>query len=587
MALQFGIWWWYTPNNIWGDMQKIKQETEQKQDMKTIPVSKFREIVKWSWKTPQQVWEDLLSRWYTVEWMDKAQQIFESKKPQWTWINTPQEIEEGKWLISNIVWGVAESVSWAAEFVWTSLAMWIWAIAKWLWADKEKVDKLVESYKAEWDTLWGETIWDEDALAYKISKWVADIVQTISATWAIKKVAWWTKVVQKTWEGISKIGNVIKTSLGKAGMWTNTVNKVANMTSKILSSAGDAVLWAEIFNAISEWEQATIWELVTAAAIWSAFPIAWVAKDWLASKISSIWGKIFTRAIKLNPSDIKKITKPNVAWEAPADWLIKKNIKWSYNSMIKQLDDLADDAYNKINQQANSIAWKYKSEPANKILTAIKKKVSWVEWLEEVAWNVDDLLAKNAKKWLSLKDMLWVKRLLDKRINLYSKSWDPLAQETAEWLRNLRTQLWNQMEEIEWAAGNTVLKSLSKDVQVATEISEAMKKVANRVASNRAIWLTDLLVWGTIWWWVYAAEKDPMKSLFTIAGIITGKKIVESTALRTKIWSVLVKSFNKEQQNIIKDALAFGSKITPEIKAKIAKLLKPIIAAEWADLLSE
>lgn len=124
--------------------------------------------------------------------------------------------------VKDIVWWVAESASWLGEVIWKWLANATARTAKKLGADEEKTNALRDSYKAERDTLGGETVGDENSKLYKWARTTADIVWAadIALVWAntartaIKahKAAKASKILDnaKTWEDIFKSKTLTK-----------------------------------------------------------------------------------------------------------------------------------------------------------------------------------------------------------------------------------------------------------------------------------------------------------------------------------------------------------------------------------------
>lgn len=463
-------------------------------------------------------------------------------------------VEEDKWwVVKNVVWWAYDSATGLPRFIAQNLAKWVWRIAKELWADETKVQWLVDSYieslkDFSWEAIWADT----ESWLYKGTKMVWDIAQIANPAWLWKA-------------GI------------KAGQIASKVWKSWKLLSKVAKWAAEWVVDTAIFMPQSEQRMATKWELAWWAIIGWAIPAVWAAASKVKQKIWEFWTKLYSKTIKLNPSQIKKIAKNNVAWVEPERRLIDKKISWNLSQIQSKLDDIAENSYKDLNAKAASIKWEYPSESWKTILSALKKKVDWIEGLEDINTKLDWLISKDK---YSLTEMFDIKRTLDKRISMYSKSWDPLAQETAEWLRNLRDRL---RKDIDWIAESqwlTDLRKLSKDIQVSTEISNALENTIARESKNRIMSLTDLIVWWSVAWWVYASTSDPLKSLQTVAGLLITKKVFENPAIRTKL-AIQLDKLTPKTQNIIKNAIQNNK----PLQTKFKDILKKALVQAWVKVL--
>lgn len=460
------------------------------------------------------------------------------------------------WVAENVVGWAYDSATGLPRFLATNLAKGVGWIAEKLWADEDKVQELVDSYidslkDFSWEAMWADT---ESGL-YKGTKMVWDIAQIANPAW------------------LGKAGI-------KAGQVAAKIGKEWSLIAKVAKWATQAAVDTAIMMPQSEQRLATGGELALWATIWGAMPLVWAAYKKWKEAVGKLWQKIYAKTIKLNPSQIKKIMKPNIAWVEPERWMLDRKISGNLSQVQSKLDDIADTSYKTLNSKVASVPWEFKSEAGDKILNALKKKVTGVEWLEEVASNIDDMLNK-WQKWYSLKDIFSIKRLLDKRIKLYSSSGDPVTQETVEWLRNLREQLRKNIDDISASAGLDDIRTLSKEIQVANEISNSLENTIARESKNRAMSLTDLLVWWTLAWWVYAGTGDPRDTIKVVWGALITKKVLENPAVRTKIAIALDKLAPKAKQELT-EAIINKSPISEATK----NLVNKIISQLWVKTLS-
>lgn len=459
---------------------------------------------------------------------------------------------------TNVVAWAWASATGLPRFIATNLAKWVWRIAKELWADENKVQEMVDSYtkSISEEQLAKDMGADTESMAYKWTKMAWDIIQVASPSWLgkIGKMAW------------AKAGQIAWKIAGKTA-WT-----IANVATQ----------WAvdtAVFMPTSEQRLATKWELAWWAAMWVASKVvgkAYTAAKW---KIWQFWEKLYAKTINLNPSQIKKISKANIAWESPERWLLDRKISWSLDEVQTKLDNIAEESYKKINQTIKPVAWRFKSEPADKILTALKKKVSGIEGLEDINTKLDDLMGKS-KKWYQLSELVDIKRTLDKRIKMYSSSGDPVAQETAEGLRNLRGKLWEDIDSLADRAWIKNLRELSKEVQVATEISNSLENTIAREGKNRAMSLTDLIVWAWVGGWVLAGTQDIGKTATTVAWLLITKKVLENPAVRTKL-AVQLDKLNPKVQQEIQKAIVNNT----VLKWSAANIFRKALTLAWVKVL--
>lgn len=466
-------------------------------------------------------------------------------------------VEEKGWFmqtVKNIIWWVWDSATWIAQFIGNLWAEKAYKDMIKSWVPEAKARELVDGFKnyLEESKISKTSGSDTESIWYKVSKTVTDIAQIANPAW-----------LGKAWL--------------KAGQIASNVWKVGWLVGKVAKWVTEAVVDTAIFMPQSEQRMATKWELATSAIIWGVLPVAWTLVKKAKEKIWKFGAKLYASTIKLNPSQIKKIAKTNVAGVEPERRLMDKNIKWNLSQIQTQLDDIAESSYKELNTKAWLIKWEYSSTSWKTILSALKKKVSWVEWLEEINTKLDTLISKDK---FSLTEMFDIKRTLDKRIWMYSKSGDPIAQEVAEWLRNLRDRLWKDIDWIAWSQWLTDLRLLSKDIQVSTEISNALENTIARESKNRIMSLTDIIVWWGVAWWVYASTDDPLKTLQVVAWLLVTKKIFENPAIRTKL-AIQLDKLAPKVQTTIKNAIQTGTPLNITMK----DILKKAFTQAWVKLL--
>jgi hypothetical protein len=284
-------------------------------------------------------------------------------------------VEEEGWFmqtVKNIIGWVGDSATWLFQYIGN-----LWAerayktFVKW-WVPEAEARKYIDWFKNYLEeSKISKTSWaDTESFWYKASKTVWDIAQ-------IANPAWLWKIGMVAWD--------VASTVAKAG---SLVSKVAKW----------ATIWAvdtAIFMPQSEQRNATAWELVWWAVIGWALPAVWAVAGKVKEKIWEFGAKLYSKTIKLNPSQIKKIAKKNVAWVEPERRLLDKKISGNLSQIQTKLDDIAESSYKKLNTKAAAIKWEYPSESWKTILSALKKKVNGVEWLEDINTKLDGLMAKD------------------------------------------------------------------------------------------------------------------------------------------------------------------------------------------------
>jgi len=495
-----------------------------------VDPSKSPEYEKWGLQNQEEF--DLMKyvkdTWWSSDDFTFILEDFRSKtKPDFANIWTPEVPEAPE---------VEEEISWLDIWVktWTAISE-FWSKAKFFQSDVD--DNIIESGLKFFGNLPGSTL----QLAWDIISLAADPAWTIESVWTLAKAwieTWLNKMFLAEWEEI--------------------------FTSEEVEQVADAV-WAE-FNKL--WEPWRIKELlvenpadVLLALTWGL----WVAKNvakaknltWLASKLEKaekltnpiklqadlvkwttkaigVWTakvteKLIDTTIKFTPTQTTKVTK--ATWgTSPSKWLLEKGIiddvsitkgkEW----IVTKLDDINRDSYNKLNVAVADAKGLFKSKEIDKAMWALEKQLFDVPGMETKAWRVSELLVKGKNEWLTLTEQLEVKRLIDSTLDLYKVSWDPKAWVIKEWLINIRRWVREAIESeaiMQWLWD---VKAISNDIQVSRLIKDNLVNRIEAWASTRAISLTDIIVWWTVW----ARTWD----IWTTLAILAGKKIIESTPFK-------------------------------------------------------
>jgi len=294
--------------------------------------------------------------------------------------------------------------------------------------------------------------------------------------------------------------------------------------------------------------------------------------------------KMVASSLKLNPSDVKKIVKGNVAGVKPEQWLLDKGLIGAAgdtaDSLAKKLDDFASESATARDQglagiptkyaitdkvNIGDLAAKYGGEdniPLSEINKAEANRVAQIATQPRIGEALD-VLQKNFegtvgnekvletikslrdKGTLNLSEINSIKQLIDRHIKLYGASGDVKSGAMAEGLKNVRSDLQKFIETEAAKNGFTEVKDLNKNVQVANKISEAIANSAARRGSNRVLSLTDFIVGSA-----GSLTGGPVGG----AATVVAKKLLENPRLKTGVANVL-------------------NKLSPESFAKLEKAL--------------
>lgn len=387
---------------------------------------------------------------------------------------------------------------------------------------------------------------DPESMLTKAWEFWAEVWASFLAPWwALKSVPWVARsLLQRAWK-----------------FWTETA------------------IWSTAYAWISEWELPSAWDVATQGAFW--WLLKWVSKarEYVTKDLPK---KLFSSSIKLTPTQTKEILQPNVAWIEPEKWLIDKKISWSLTDMVAKVDDIAEKSFNKLNKSVRGVWWTYKSNSSNTVLPELRDIYKNTVWNESMIKNIDSLIDKSIWGKLSLNDLLSVKRMAYDNFKMYSKSSNPLDTAKAEWFRNIVWKLKTQIEEIGKNKGVKNIKELSKDIQVATKMSQSLQNTINRTASKDQVSLTDYILWAGVIGWAGAISQDPLTTLATLWWFIATKKILQNPKVKTNLALMLSKLNPKEQANVI-SATQWGV-VDKNTKNKLKEMFKKAVTMWWQKL---
>ena len=561
--------------DIWEEQDTtVFWEASYLQDIQTViePTSNIPETAE------QEI--DLAS--FGLENMDEYQMMVNIKEQWGTWedfrnilgqsrADKAQKVEEEV---------TEDSDSWILETIWgwlTSFKEWTedtigWGIAN--------VPNII------WNTLW----FLADVVTPKQFEWLGDVLRE----WGIKDqkqlqdMLWVDPDTLATaaWEIGTDIGTLL-IPWGQANLTTKfplaaekiatlstAINNLWNKAPKIFNTLKSAVTWAKEFGkfeAITEWEVTKEWLATWAIAnplIGSTIRWVWFVSKKLAEKLQLAW--------LLNPAKLDKVAKQlKTDWveevSSVADFLLKKNIKWSKEAIVKDLFADATKSRLAVDTALKSIKKESFDKSSQKAIELVKANLAWKAWLEDDLARVLKLEEKLQTKWLTTFEKNWIKRDLDKFINIFKDSWEIIAGTNKLGASNIRLWVQKQIEKEAKESGIKNIKELNKNTQVSFTLAES---IARKDAADQASALINAFApswaWAIIWW--VGSQWDVFDRLQGVIGWALLWRAAWSTTVKTNIANILNKLSWLEKfafEEFIKNK--WRTELSPEIINKFIK----------------
>ena len=433
----------------------------------------------------------------------------------WAAANIPNMIWNTFWFLADVV--TPKEFEGLGDFFRESWVRDKESLQKVLWVDPDAFTTKAWEFGSEIATLF--IPWGQAKLAAKFPQ-AADKISDIA------------KAVDNLWENSPKVYNAIKWLVQSSAKWASEVGKL---------------------EVISEWEVTPEWLAIGAVAN----PVIWTTIKGIGKITKPIAEKLEVMGL-LNPAKLKTITDQlKTEWVenvSVSEFLLKRNIKWTKESIVKQLDDIANASKLSVDEAINKIPWNFKLESADDILAYLRKDLADVPWQKEVVNRVTQLF-KKSKSWegLTLKELQETKRLIDRNLSLFTIPWDVKAGATKQWLAKLRADIQRFIENTAKDNWVTNIKQLNKDTQVSRTLIDAIerKESADQVREVLSAFSTSWVgagLWGI---WAIAQGQDPMTVLksMVIGGTLWG--VAWSTRIKTNVANILNKLTPTERKGIM------------------------------------
>lgn len=454
--------WASTPQQIGETQQQINSlpktipATGTQTPDKYITKDKMKEILSWlpDQSERSQTLDYLVSKWYTIQGLNEPEKTAWGKIMQWA---------------KDIVWATLETATGLPRLAGWLIGEWVWAVAKWLWANKEKTDKLVESWKQSLKE--NQSIWqNRESGLFKWTKLAWDIISTATPIWFSKTATFWEKVasIPQVSKAISKIPKWLPWAIAKwATIGAKDAAKFTAISESRMSSAKELAIW---------W---TLWGLAPVIGAWASKvmtkkpkvveDIVWQvvqgSKKDIKPAIETI-KNIDTKWIKTYEQLWNKISESNTKVMQAVDWILENDTRLVTPEMFTKTVWQWDDAIS-----------------TNYVAKAI-------DHLEELYNKVDDIesqaMIKNTKslfeQWkLKLKDINDMLRIYSSEFwdKAFSKATqEPLTSVSAQQYENVRK---GAKEALRSQFADDTLKQLDEQYSKWARTLELVNKMADKV----------------------------------------------------------------------------------------------------------
>lgn len=435
--------------------------------------------------------------------LDHRQSMKEEEKKRYESMWTGEKIAKnvvGAWLGSvATIWSSAENILW-----WGAKKLWFNA----LWEDLQKSAQEWKKASAE---LWSNP---------EYSAWVTT-GNLIGGAGAMLSVPWPTGLLWKSaWLG-SKV---------LAGSWEGAIQSIG-------------------MGIAEKWDTNIVKSAITGWLVWGWLPIVWAgiskAKKLITDKIpkSLISSGLMTPSKLLNASErLSRLSDEGIikADEAP-QWMLDKWLKWSKETIQKQLLAIAKDAgKKKVALFANDVEnWVARTYESNATVQELQQALT--EVLPNFAKITKDSIipkAGNTEKVNALLEFITKPKPtaidIDKAravlwdMGIFTKGWELADTATKEWLQKIWIDASKLLDEsLPW------FRALNKDIEVSNAMSKAMWLKEAQDSVRQLMTLTNLGtggVWAAYW---YTQEWDVAGALKYAGAGLAGKYLFNNPAVTT------------------------------------------------------
>lgn len=356
-----------------------------------------------------------------------------------------------------------------------------------------------------------------------------------------------------------KIGNIVWT-VGQALVMPTGVGALSKVPAVASVSAKAPIIsgmikwwlqWAigqEQYNLATEWRLSSPWELWLSTAVWAVIPWAvpiikatkWAITKWVdkvANKVYLSWLlnpkklEYVAKALKETGDDVANVT----------DWMVKRWVKWSKETIVNQLDDLATKTRWAVKDTVAQLQGTVKNPSIKWALEEMIDAVGTPKSASQIAKldELNTLLQKHETSWLSRSETQKVKESMDDLLWIYTIAGDVRAWQQKADLAWLRQDIRKLIESAGDSAGIDI-KTLNRDTAVAKQLSNSINYKSKTDAVREML---SPFAPRAIWWIFGATQWDTpeQRVMYWLAGFLWWQ-MLWSNLIKTNAWMLLKKA---------------------------------------------
>lgn len=562
-----------TPQALQSQFKKpeIKEVVDRKRFAKW-----FENAQKWWFRWDAYAFaKQLDSEWYEVEWLKEWDKLEMTRKAEAKRALDLKKLAEEKRSVEdkkkleeensvhdmvmksqfdfakNVIWATADSTKWLADLA----LKWVSNLAEEVAIRTGNEDLAKRMDDAEKKTIeeTGDVWQNKDSALYKWTKFVADVSQVASPA------------ISSSFDDVAKyLANNADELATKLWISKLAVTRMAKKAWEYVAkspTASAVVKWAYewakdtvLYDAVANSEVATPTEVLAWGVIGGWIPLVWKGIDMAKKTLKPLANKLQLSGL-LNPKKLEYIS--NTLRETGddvddvANRMFERNIKWSKNTIVNQLEESAKNTRSAVVEWVKSIQWKYKNDSVWNALDELKNALEWSKSsLQKSKYDeITSLIKKHTDEWLDLADVQKVKENMDEVLSIYTVAWDVKASQKNMDLHWLRADI-RWLIEKEWEKVWLNFKKLNRDTAVAKQLSKSInyKDKADYIRDALSPFASPFAGW--LLWFASGGGTPEERLKNTLIWWAVGAWIW-STLLKTKVASVLAKMSSKEKSFLL------------------------------------
>lgn len=389
------------------------------------------------------------------------------------WYKWQQPTQEQPWFI----WWVKESITNRLSNIW-----------EWILRPQERPETIsknpvIASLQPLWSAIWqvgqvAGAVWD---VGFEVLKWLWRGVNYLS-WWTIwQALEWWAK---KLWNSLTP--ETQQTAVNAIQQWWEIYSQFKKENPYIADTLEWSANIASLLPIGKAWQ---VWVKAGEKVISKAWQTTWkvIKKVW--QKIENIRPTRATEDISANILQPYKWMTENLS---DANKWLQRVVqetwvqKWAdFENLLKNTWTVKEKYWKILDEQLSALPWVQKSISANNALNQLKDIYKWTLSQEsKKVWSrVDELLQKNIQEWLTAKELNEVKILHTKANNLFNEKWQATWWFSSDDLRNIRSELKNEVEDFAEVRWVTNIRDINK---VYWELLDTEWLLKNQIANVKS-----------------------------------------------------------------------------------------------------